>query len=342
MPNISKIKDKDTDIVYDIEDTVARSMGGLSNEAKQALLTCFQNVAWINASGQTYYDALETALYPPANLVSISATYIQSGDVYTIDTLDVLRPDLTVTGTFDDQSTIPITAYTLSGTLTEGTSTITVLYGGFTDTFTVTVTIKDTRELLYKWDFTKSLTDSVGGITMTLLNSNNNPSSLPTRDSTGLHFTAAEQVASCAINTSAKNGWSYELDIASAEFAGSAGNHKRLLVLNDGVDLIIFRQAQGLKIYRGNWINYTLEDGQTLPTSTNDFSGKTIKIHTSTSGTAYFYIDGVLLGSAGFAGAGYVYSSLQIGGHTTGAGTDGNQIHNMTITALRIYNEEAQ
>ena len=34
---------------------------GLSEEAKQALLACFENVAWINADGQTYYDALEAA-----------------------------------------------------------------------------------------------------------------------------------------------------------------------------------------------------------------------------------------------------------------------------------------
>lgn len=37
---------------------------GLSDEAKQALLACFENVAWINANGQTFYDSLEAALYP--------------------------------------------------------------------------------------------------------------------------------------------------------------------------------------------------------------------------------------------------------------------------------------
>ena len=38
---------------------------GLTEEAKQALLACFAQVAWIGDDGQDYYDALEAALYPP-------------------------------------------------------------------------------------------------------------------------------------------------------------------------------------------------------------------------------------------------------------------------------------
>ena len=74
-------------------------------------------------------------------LESISATYTQSGTVYDTDSLDSLTPDLVVTATWSDASTtiVPSTAYTLSGTLEWGTSTITVEYGGKTDTFSVTV-----------------------------------------------------------------------------------------------------------------------------------------------------------------------------------------------------------
>lgn len=73
---------------------------------------------------------------------SISAVYTQSGTVYDTDTLDSLKADLVVTATFMDSSTGVISAndYTLSGTLTEGTSTVTVTYGGKTATFSVTVT----------------------------------------------------------------------------------------------------------------------------------------------------------------------------------------------------------
>lgn len=73
---------------------------------------------------------------------SISAVYTQSGTVYDTDSLDSLKSDLVVTATFPDSSTavIPATDYTLSGTLLEGTSTITVSYGGKTASFNVTVT----------------------------------------------------------------------------------------------------------------------------------------------------------------------------------------------------------
>ena len=116
------------------------SSGGLTADIKSALLACFANVAWANENGQTYYDALDAALNPPANLSSITCVYTQSGTVYDTASLDDLKSDLVVTAHWSDNTTSTITTYTLSGTLTEGTSTITVSYGGKTTTFTVTVT----------------------------------------------------------------------------------------------------------------------------------------------------------------------------------------------------------
>ncbi len=77
-----------------------------------------------------------------ATLSSISAVYTQSGTVYDTDSLDSLKSDLVVTATWSNQTTSTVASadYTLSGTLTEGTSTVTVSYAGKTTTFTVTVT----------------------------------------------------------------------------------------------------------------------------------------------------------------------------------------------------------
>ena len=117
---------------------------GLTEEAKQALLACFAKAVWVDADGQNYYDALEAALYPPVDLASISATFAQGSHVvYNTDTLDSLKPYLTVRAIYSDQTTQTVTNYTLSGTLTVGTSRITVSYGGKTTTFTVTVTERD-------------------------------------------------------------------------------------------------------------------------------------------------------------------------------------------------------
>ena len=152
----------------------------LSDEVKQTLLACFEKVAWIDGNGQTYYDALQTALNRGAELLSISAVYTQSGYVYNSDPLDVLKSGLVVTANYDDQTTETVLAYTLSGTLTVGTSSIIVSYGGKTTTFDVTVT----KGFLYTADrgtlseqtyfnaegslsFTESVSDNVLNISYT-------------------------------------------------------------------------------------------------------------------------------------------------------------------------------
>ena len=193
--------------------------GGLSEAAKEALLTLLQHVAYIDEYGQDYYDDLEEALaggtqYTITNnltgcttsnsstkiveghtytatitassgytltgatatatmggqtvtgfynngtisipnvtgdlvitvtatsaITSISAVFTQgSAVIYDTDSLDTLKQYLVVTATYTDSTTTTVTDYTLSGTLTAGTSTITVSYGGKADTFDVTVT----------------------------------------------------------------------------------------------------------------------------------------------------------------------------------------------------------
>lgn len=114
----------------------------MSADAKQALMNLLAHVAYTDEHGQDYYDELETELFRTAGIVSISAVFDQgSAVIYDTDDLDTLRQYLTVTATYEDLSEREITGYTLSGTLTEGTSTITVSYAGKTATFNVTVTV---------------------------------------------------------------------------------------------------------------------------------------------------------------------------------------------------------
>lgn len=122
------------------EEAAASIVPGLSEEAKAALLACLRNVAWINEDGQDYYDALDAALHSGKTLTSITAVFNQgTAEIYATDTLDSLRQYLTVTANYDDGTSALITAYTLSGTLTVGTSTITAAYAGKQSTFSVTV-----------------------------------------------------------------------------------------------------------------------------------------------------------------------------------------------------------
>lgn len=94
-----------------------------------------QNDALISAlgnSGDTDGDDTERTL------TSISATY--SGGSVTAGTAVSALTGVVVTAHYSDGTSEAVTGYTLSGTISEGSNTITVSYGGKTTTFTVTGT----------------------------------------------------------------------------------------------------------------------------------------------------------------------------------------------------------
>lgn len=131
---------KTGDEISDLKSQISSSQG-MSAEFKSALENLLSKVAYIDANGQTYFDALHTAMYPPANLTRITAVYTQGSTVvYDTDTLDSLKANLVVTAYYDNGTSEVVSSYVLSGTLTEGTSTITATYGGKSATFNVTVT----------------------------------------------------------------------------------------------------------------------------------------------------------------------------------------------------------
>ena len=311
--------------------------GGLSSAAKAALIQIARKISYKDDQGQTYFEDLRDAMY---TLNSISAVYTSGTTIYTNTPLDDLKANLVVTANYSDNytETIPDSDYTLSGTLTAGTSTVTVSYSDKTTTFTVEVT--QYRQPLYAWDFTQSLVDSIGGLEIVLSNSNGGES-LPTRDSSGLHFTAAEQIAATpAISTGYANGYLYEFDISSAVFAGNTSKHKRLFNISSD-NLLIYRNAGALQMYRNAWLPFTAQPGQTIPTTLNELSGKTVGLKLGTDKTAYLYIGGVLVGTRANWATNYTGNyQFRFGGNASGTASDGNDIHNLTITGFRIYKEE--
>ena len=126
---------------------------GLTEDVKQALLALLEKVAYVDDDGQDLYDALEEALYPPADLSSISAVYTQTGTITNWNILDDLKTDLVVTAHFSNGTTQTVSNYALSGSLTEGTCVITVSYGGKTTTFNVSVTHSDIPSGYTKYDY---------------------------------------------------------------------------------------------------------------------------------------------------------------------------------------------
>lgn len=82
-----------------------------------------------------------TAVATPGVVTGLTAVFNQgTAVIYETDSLETLRQYLTVTASYSTGSSAVVSGYTLSGTLTEGTSTITASFGGETATFSVTVT----------------------------------------------------------------------------------------------------------------------------------------------------------------------------------------------------------
>lgn len=198
MSDVAKIQV--TSGTYNIEDSTARqgvaqnaaeianlkrNGAGMTADVKQALMDVVEHIgSWTDGNAQTYIDNLRAALYPPANLVSISAVYTQSGTVYETASLDSLKSDLVVTALYEDETTSTVTNYTLSGTLTEGTSVVTVTFGGKSTTFSVTVTA------VPKYSITNSLTNVTNSNSATQVVQNGSYSATLTAD-TGYYISSA-------------------------------------------------------------------------------------------------------------------------------------------------------
>ena len=148
----------------ELEAAVA-SISGLSTEFKAALENIVNHLGYTgdDPTGRAYINALHNAMYPPANLTSISAVYTQSGSVYIDDSLDSLKTDLVVRALWTDHTITVVSSsdYVLSGRLSAGTSSITVSYGGKTTTFNVTVSDRYPVPSGYtKYDYVQNVTNS--------------------------------------------------------------------------------------------------------------------------------------------------------------------------------------
>lgn len=294
--------------------------GGLTEEVKQALLDCFENVAWIGADGQDYYDALYDALYPAKTLVSISAVYTQSGTVYETDPLDSLKTDLVVTATYDDSSTETVTTYTLSGTLEVGTSTITVTYLGKTTTFNVTVS---QTTLLYYWDFTgeNPLIDKVSSKVAT-------ESGTVTYDSGGVTFgTASSCIVLADLTSSYLSDKTVEIEFGDMISTGNSSSHQRVFTFGNTYGLICRKDDHKWNIYG------TLSGTATWQPSTaaqNDVANKIVKIEFNGLTDLDVYLDGnLILEDASMD------NSASSGNVRLGATSNSNVI--VKIKALKVY-----
>ena len=129
------------DAITDLNDAIAIvDAGTVKDSIKEALMALADAVVYKNSTvGNTVKTDLYHALYD-AEVISITAVFNAGNEfIYDTDSLDTLKQYLTVTALYDDNTTGTVSGYTLSGTLSVGTSTITVTYMEKTTTFSVAV-----------------------------------------------------------------------------------------------------------------------------------------------------------------------------------------------------------
>lgn len=295
--------------------------------------------ATITATAGTL-SATCSVLVSQATVTAITAVYTQSGTVTTTDTLDSLKEDLVVTAYYDNSTSAVISdGYTLSGTLTEGTSTITVSYAGKTATFDVTVTYVPYSSLLYNWNFKSSLVDTVASQEATL-------SGDFTRTSSGLVMASTGY---CELGIEFKKGMAIEVDIVSATAAEAQTQTTMLLQFfsDENVKGLSYGYHGSSTTSNKRWGIIATADvghwGMTSLTYTshNVYSGgdpKTVRIEIASDGTVSFYLNGTFYSTAYEGDAAVISTNDLIKNVTIGGKVTYTVSFNAcTIGACRVY-----
>ena len=275
-----------------------------------------------------------------ATVTSISAVYSQGSTViYDTDSLDKLKANLVVTANWSNgtTSTVASADYVLSGTLTAGTSTITVTYGGQSTTFTVTVT---EVVMLYKWDFTQSLTDEKQSA---VAQTND-----VTQDSSGAYFSSKNSTILFPAGTYGYNR-RFEFDIASGGSWQTGGTYPNgyFVGVSDqtsvtpssgkGKHALAWYGSTGWHMHIDAWEDIV---DSSVKLTKNLFDGKTVFMESSSTGTIKvgYVSDGadvVVAESTATILTSYA-TQLVIGRAST---KDSNQqsMFGYTVTAVRVY-----
>lgn len=183
-------------------------------------------------------------------------------------------------------------------TLSDAVGTLVAGYGG------------GGSELIYNWDLTQSLTDTVHGITATITNS--------TQDSSGVHLSAAN--AYLQINNAflPNSSVTYEIDISASSRQGTG--HGRLFSTTYNGYGFIYRNTGKWAAYFGTWQESSITDA-------NYFAGHTLKVVYAKTGVPSLYRDNELILTWN--------GPPQVG--LWGVGSSSASFYNLSITAIRIY-----
>lgn len=287
-------------------------------------------------------DIIITALAEQVVALSHISVVYSGGSVQEGTKLNALLPNLTVTAYYTDGTQKTLSGgYGVDGTIGVGQNIITVSYGGCTATFTVIGTeVPATYVLTHSWDFTASMTDSVGGV---LAQTNG------TQDSGGVHFSAPEQYITLLPTTQSILRKAVEIDIAPGTLTVSTEQHNRVFgvcnqanVTNTSAACFTWRYNTSIgwasyagDVASGGWD--TSLDATAYPP--NFFNGKTLRL--AFDDTGHLTLSCATIGSTEFT---TVHTwSVPWGineGYFVIGGEFNNTLSPITIQAVRLYEEE--
>ena len=260
-------------------------------------------------------------------ILGIEAIYTQTQEVTPDTPLNDLKQDLVVNALYRNNRKKTVTDYTLTGTLSVGTSTVTVTYSGFTTTFNVEVS--SDINYLYNWDFTQPtnpLVDKVKGISAIISNA--------TISSDGIQISASNGYIRLNDPEILKTGTIIEIDIKSMgkRFSNAHGR----FIMNDSDKGFIYRNGyDNWQVFQYQWGSYSITSN-----NANVFDGKTMKIVNvaawamkvyaidKTNNTETLVYDGA--GITGDRGTGAL-ANIYIGS------SGGASFYDVTIAGVRIY-----
>ena len=306
--------------------------GSLTPEIKQAMLQIARNVSYFDHDQKNKcYKDFHDALFPPDDLISISAVFNQDGQTYyAYSPLSSLKSCLVVTASFMNGGTeiaFP-DDYILSGELLTGVSTITVTYYSMTTTFDVIVT-ENVLPIIAAWNFSDSLTDTINGTVASTYNELR-------RGSDGLYFNGASQCID--LGEVYQRNRTFEIDITDWDMRQSDGSHIRVLMYGTGgsttTGLLLWRAAStasGWSAYTGNWSSLY---AASTDLSKNAFANSTLKVEVDSDGLISLYVNGVFIGQSNVA-ATSTTQHLYIG--NTDSPTSGGYMAYARITGFRVF-----
>ena len=158
----NNIEAASADDVNDLKSALSNIEPGLSAEAKVALMGLLRCLSAFDSDAQTYYEDLYNALYPDL-YPKITAVYSPGSHVvWDTDSLDSLKPYLTVVyfETEGSEGTV-VSNYTLTGSLTTDESTVHVEYNNLSSFFTVQVSTHTIYALPANYEFDGTANDVV-------------------------------------------------------------------------------------------------------------------------------------------------------------------------------------